>query len=262
MHRGRARRLPEGIPLESLLSQPIPWGSAWGPPKEMPSWGPTTVVDDLIGLRDDVEYDTYMAPIYGFWFQEEFFAALDAGIEQPEDTNDPEGAWRQWYLGLIDDGVPDLFATAARAAGQGRLHPGLFEHLASLRYHPNGVLEIPDLRAFASWCLTETLREAPPTVEDCGVCGKPWIAERGARYCARPAPGTIVPCRQLQARKRYEHAHPDFYRQRRRLYDRMKRGTLPKTDYQHWLATNRPGPIGATWVTWEDWQRGITPSHT
>lgn len=234
-------------------------------PKDIDTWPlvgtPPASVAELLGRMDDLK---------------RLLAMMEPETLQREakDLRENLTAWRTDVLGFVlgvwDVASKDaywsaaadlrsLFVSAAWRAANGQLDPALAPHLARVERMQGGIVGVPDLPAFAAWCLEETLRKGPPHVEECGSCGNPWLVERGARYCARSAPETIATCRSLDAHKRYVEKHGNFHRQRRRLYDRMKRGTLSTQEYREWLDVNRPGLLGRTWVAWDDWKIGKRP---
>jgi uncharacterized protein DUF6076 len=240
------------------------------------SWRPSRVVDDLLGLRTDVPYQTYLLMRYGLQQQPPELVELTAGGDPDMAAEKITETWLQnvmrFAFGVDEPTAPalerakeqwkELFSAAASRAAVGELAPELAPLLARARRLPGGTVDVPDLPSFAAWCLEERLRHGPVPLQVCENCGQPWLAERGARYCKRPAnPGTMVSCRSLVAHSRYLSEHRNFHRQRRRLYDRMKRGTLPEQEYDAWKAANRPGPLGKTWVSWDDWKTGKRPRN-
>jgi hypothetical protein len=154
------------------------------------------------------------------------------------------------------------FHAAALAAADGRLSETLGRYLAGLRRLPDGTVEVDDLPTLAAWALDELLRSGPVRIRVCASCELPFVPERDEEFCYRPAPGASFKCGDRAAEQRYKAAHGDFHRQRRRLYDRMKRGTLAPKTYEEWLAANRPGPLGDTWIAFADWQAGKRPKAT
>lgn len=215
------------------------------------SWRPARVVDDLLGYRAEVEYLTYLAARY--------VRLVNPEGTLPTSLDELSGLVAGLSAGIEVTAYPALVRAAVKQAEGGILAPELAPHLSRVQRLPRGIVDVPDMTSFVAWCLEVVLRDGPVTVTTCASCGKPWLQDRGAEFCDRPAPRTLVSCRALDAQRRYVADHGDFHRQRRRLYDRTKRGTLGESVYREWLEANRPGALGKTWVRFEDWQKGKRP---
>jgi hypothetical protein len=149
------------------------------------------------------------------------------------------------------DELRGRFARAVGEAAQGILSPEIALDLARVRRVDDGVIEGDDLPALAAWCLEELLRRGPVDVADCDLCGLPWLRERGVRFCMRPAPGHGASCRSVAAQTRFRSVNRQYHRERKRLYERVRRGTLPREEYERWLRENRPGVEGRDWKRFE-----------
>lgn len=142
------------------------------------------------------------------------------------------------------------FERAATEAADGRLSPELAPHLARVRRLRGGVVEVEDFVALAAWALEEKLRDGPVQTAVCPSCGALWLPERHGVYCQRP----LFSCRANAKQQTYRERHGDFQRERKKLYERARRGTLSFDVYDRWLEANRPGPKGKTWVPFDKWQ--------
>jgi hypothetical protein len=111
------------------------------------------------------------------------------------------------------------FERSVEAASEGRLSPELAEHLTRVTRLANGGVDVPDLAAFAAWCLEQML--PVEAVGRCDICGYVWLKGRAdGRFCQRPAPGRQTTCRGVASVEKYGREHADFKKQRRRLYER------------------------------------------
>jgi hypothetical protein len=178
------------------------------------------------------------------------------------------------------DALPFLFKEAVEEdATQGRLSPFLASHLARVTRLADRTIEATDLPALAAWALEEKLRGGPVRVAFCLMCGRRWLPDRHAVYCRRPAPDRhlvanrdalieagdwpwglpVATCREVAKQAAYRERHGDFMRERKKLYERARRGTLDANAYKAWLTGNRPGERETTWVSFEDWKAGKRP---
>ncbi len=122
---------------------------------------------------------------------------------------------------------------------------------------PQGFWPFPSLCTLA---LQELLRRGPLKPRPCINCGLPWLGARGnPQACFRPAIGRLTACAKVTARDRFRERNPEFFRERAKLYERVRRGTLQLEIYHGWREANSPGEKGEAWASFEDWQAGKRP---
>lgn len=196
------------------------------------AWRPSRVVDDVLGVLrppdDDESYRGYLLGEY-----------------QP-------------LAAITVTGWGDFARTILRAADEGQPGqipwPQLAPFLAGITYLPGEVVRVDGFPAFVAWCLLELIRAGNLKLVTCENCGIPWTGEGGSAFCSRPAPGRTETCNKIMAQRRYIERHPDFNRERKRLYERVARGTLPRDEYDQWLKANRPGARFMTWMPFDAWK--------
>ena len=143
------------------------------------------------------------------------------------------------------------FRSPIAAASEGRIAPVLSRPLGRVRRLEGGLVELDDIHALAAWCLSELLRSGPVAISTCPQCGSPWLPDRDATYCRRPAPGHVASCRQVAKKKaRFVGKNRGFHLERKKLYERTRRGTLDRADYDAWASENLP----AEWTPFAQWQ--------
>jgi hypothetical protein len=145
----------------------------------------------------------------------------------------------------------DHFEGAVFAAAEGKPSAVVGEHLTRIRVLPGGAVDIPaDLYALASWSLAELLRGGPVRVSICPSCDRPWLPDRDATHCRRPAPGRFASCRDVAKQARFVEAHPEFHRERKKLAERVRRGTLDRGEFGLWASENEPDK----WIPFDEWK--------
>jgi hypothetical protein len=242
------------------------------------SWQPARVVDDLLALRAErpyllhvlkysaeaqaarwaVEGKKQLAPADLTASGEEFarFLLLEPGqmgelmLYINGQTDEPPAD-----VVAVFDELREAFDRAAKDAAAGRTSPELADHLTRVERLEPRTVEVPDIAAFGAWCLELLLEGGPIKLATCELCGYPWLPSRATgHYCQRPAPGRQTTCRVVASVNQYGQAHAKFKNERRRLYERMKRGTLDENEYQTWKRENRPGKKGKDWRDFETWK--------
>lgn len=212
---------------------------------------PTKPANDLIGLRDDEGYLVHLAmtDYFSFWpwgadaqtRREDFDEALFAGLE---------GEIAVWTKGRL----PSLFLRGARqAAEEGHFSAKLAPHYERATLRAEQADEVPDgdLPALAAWGLQEALHLRPLEVRECPLCKVPWLADadQPSSYCTRPYPGKQMTCRALKKDEDFRENRGDWRREYKRVYERVKRGTLSEEVWERWRADNSPD----AWHPLETW---------
>jgi hypothetical protein len=251
------------------------------------SWRPSRIVDDLLGARLEESYLEWLVsygaeqPIVDLLNNPDLATIVETGDEQGLGgwlelaiasaagflvPSDP-GLFMRWRSesasGKAGKATMDLerqlaalqrqFVAAVTAASRGELSPLLADELAAVRRKKGGMVEVDTLAQLGAWCLEYLLRDGPVSVRECHGCGYLWIGERAGRFCVRPAPGQKTTCRALRSYESFAAANPDFNRERRRLYERRRRGSLTVSDYHAWKDKNHPGERGTDWLPYEEW---------
>jgi hypothetical protein len=248
-----------------------------------------SVVDDLLGLRLDDDYLVGADADYLFRTESRYgdspephdwsvLFAVRPDDESSEDEllpvpNDLDDSIASFVLGAVKGidvrnvvaSIVQLrseFEAAAKAASRGFLDERLAPYLSRTRHFTDGVVEVDGLPTLAAWALQEKLRDGPIKLACCPMCERPWLPDRDATYCRRLAPYAFwTNCREVAKHQAFRQRDPYFLRERKNLYERVRRGSLERTSYDRWLAVNRPGDLGETWVTFDKWQTGGTPNR-
>jgi hypothetical protein len=128
---------------------------------------------------------------------------------------------------------------------------------------PGGAqVEVPGLVALAAWALEEKLRRGPVAIALCPSCRFFWLPARSGGYCRRPAGYLSLSCRAKAKQEAFERRHPTYDRECKKLLARVRRGSLPRSEYDRWAAANTP----YSWTPYDEkeetWQEEAPSSDT
>jgi hypothetical protein len=203
-----------------------------------------TATNDLIGLRDDAKYLSWM------------------------ESQWPKLVTRRQLRRWLSDSLPALLTRAAEQLRErGTLPYGeLAPFLEFVERTGSNRIAVPSLPSLAAWALSGSA-ESAAIVSTCGECGLPWISRLAVDYCYRPAPGKTMTCAQLHAHARFAEQRAEWNREYRRIYARKLRGTIADADWRRWVTAaqifreaTRWGEAGPRTLTWESWQRYADPA--
>lgn len=203
----------------------------------------TDPTNDLIGLREDLDYAEHLARRY---------PASLFGDSESDDERGRIDLAQQFTLECLNAGIPERFLRAAELAAVGHFSAELAPLLEEIHREPGDEPDsVQSLLELATWALDQVLRQRRIRISDCGFCGIPWISLTDIDdYCERPAPGRAMPCRYIKKEERFLDRNLEWRREYLKVYDRKRRGIITDAEWKHWKSGNGPD----LWIPFDEWK--------
>jgi hypothetical protein len=174
------------------------------------------------------------------------------GEIQPPDATDDE-----WNAAFAEfEALLPLAGPVAQALDEGRIADELAPALSRVTYPEPGTIGYPDQAALCAAYVLELVR-LPAALAVCPSCQAPWVpAETSpAEFCDRPSLGRSDTCASYARQERFRQRHPAYDRERKKIYQRVSRGTLSQETYREWLETQTPDD----WTPFDEWVKHNIP---